>query len=285
MGLLDTIFSTRVALNGVEVVTRKILNFAGVEIEDDALNGRTNITVSAATLGNRAATSVLGRSAGTAGAAADIAAGADDRVLARSGGVLGFVQVVAAMLANNAVTDAKLRQSAARSVVGRAAGTVGDVADITAGADDTVLARTGGALTFATVATNMLANLAVSTAKIADAAVTSAKLAAGILDVAYSSANASRALAAGDYFRTMLVDSAGGARVITLPKDATLAIPVGTWGVIHRSGANDVSVAAEDGTVTVRSSGSELKVGRDDGFLYWEKRAANTYWISGEKKA
>lgn len=275
MTMLDALLGIKTLfLDGVEQVQRQKWNLSGVEIADDPTNERTNITVSAASLGDRTATSVLGRAAGTAGAAADIAAGADDRVLARSGGVLAFVQIATAMLAANAVTDAKLRQSAARSVLGRAGGTVGDVADIAAGVDDVVLARTGGSLQFATIATNMLAN----------AAVTAAKLAAGILDVAYSSANASRNLAAGDYFRTMLVDSSGGARVITLPKTATLDVPVGTWGVIRRSGANDVSVAAEDGTVTLKSSGDEYKVARDKGHLYWELEAANTYWIGGEKK-
>lgn len=215
MSLLDTIFSTRVALNGVEVVTRKILNFVGVTIEDDPANGRTNITVSAATLGNRTATSVLGRAAGTAGAAADIVASADDRMLARVAGALSFVQLTLGMIPNSLITAAKLT---------------------------------------------------------------------GVQEMLYSAASASRALDAGDYYRTMVVDSSGGARVITLPKNATLAIPVGAWGVIVRDGANDVSVAAEDGAVTVKSSGTELKAARDQAHLYWEKRATNTYWIGGEKK-
>lgn len=101
----------------------------------------------------------------------------------------------------------------------------------------------------------------------------------------YVAVSSSRALAVGDYFRTLLVDSSGGARVITLPKTSTLAIPVGASGLIRRYGANDVSVAAEDGTVTVNSSGNELKVSRDKGQLYWELQAANTFFISGEKKA
>jgi hypothetical protein len=276
MGMLDALLGIKkVFLDGVEQTQRQEWNFSGVEIEDDPTNERTNITVSVGGLGDRAATSVIGRSANSTGAAADIAAGADDRVLARSGGVLAFVQIVAGMIADAAVTDAKLRTSAARSVIGRSSGTVGTVADIAAGADDTVLARTGGVLAFATVATNMIAN----------GAITAAKLAAGILEMTYSSASSSRALDAGDYYKTLRVDSSGAARTITLPKDATLNIPIGTHGLIRRDGANDVSVAAEDGAVTVNSSGDELKCARDQAQIYWEKEAANTYWIGGEKKA
>lgn len=67
----------------------------------------------------------------------------------------------------NAVTDAKLRDSAALSVIGRSANTAGDPADIPAGTDGHVLRRNGATLGFG----------AIATAGIADAAVTNAKLA------------------------------------------------------------------------------------------------------------
>jgi hypothetical protein len=64
------------------------------------------------------------------------------------------------------VTNAKLRHSAALSVVGRTANTSGAPADIAAANDNEVLRRSGTAVGFGTVAT----------AGIADAAVTAAKL-------------------------------------------------------------------------------------------------------------
>jgi hypothetical protein len=64
------------------------------------------------------------------------------------------------------VTNAKLRHSAALSVVGRTANTSGAPADIAAANDGEVLRRSGTAVGFGTVAT----------AGIADAAVTAAKL-------------------------------------------------------------------------------------------------------------
>jgi len=71
----------------------------------------------------------------------------------------------ATTIANNAVTDAKLRDSAGFSVIGKATTGSGDPADIVA-ADETVLGRTAaGNLTFAQLATGQIANDAVTFAK------------------------------------------------------------------------------------------------------------------------
>lgn len=51
-------------------------------------------------------------------------------------------------IAANGVSNAMIRQSAAYSVIGRAFGSAGNVADITATADDRILARIGGVLAF-----------------------------------------------------------------------------------------------------------------------------------------
>lgn len=55
---------------------------------------------------------------------------------------------VAATIANNAVSNAKFRQSAGLSVVGNASSSTANVADITAGTDNYVLRRSGTALGF-----------------------------------------------------------------------------------------------------------------------------------------
>lgn len=57
----------------------------------------------------------------------------------------------AATIAANAVTDAKFRASAGTSIVGRSAGTSGNVADIAAATDGHVLRRAGGALAFGSI--------------------------------------------------------------------------------------------------------------------------------------
>lgn len=64
---------------------------------------------------------------------------------------LSWGQLSTDYLDAHAVTDAKLRVSAATSVIGRFAGTAGDVADITATADNQVLRRTGGVLGFGSI--------------------------------------------------------------------------------------------------------------------------------------
>lgn len=67
----------------------------------------------------------------------------------------------------NYVTDAMLRTSAARSIVGRASSSSGAVADITAtGSSDAVLRESGGSIGFGTVATAGIANGAVTSAKL-----------------------------------------------------------------------------------------------------------------------
>lgn len=117
-----------------------------------------------------AALSVVGRSANSTGDVADIAAGTDGHVLRRSGTTLGFGTIATGGVADDAVTDAKLRNSAALSVIGRSANSTGDPADIAASADGDVLRRSGTTLGFGTVATAGIADNAISNAKIRDSA-------------------------------------------------------------------------------------------------------------------
>jgi len=58
---------------------------------------------------------------------------------------------VAATIANNAVSNAKFRQSAGLSIVGRTSNSTGDIADITAGTSGHVLRRNGTTLDFGTI--------------------------------------------------------------------------------------------------------------------------------------
>lgn len=69
-------------------------------------------------------------------------------------------------IAADAVGDSDLRNSAALSVIGRSANSVGDPADITAGTDNHVLRRSGTSLGFGTVATGGIADDAVTYAKL-----------------------------------------------------------------------------------------------------------------------
>ena len=77
-------------------------------------------------------------------------------------------------LGSNVVSDAKFRQSAGLSVVGRSANTTGNVADITAGTDGHVLRRSGTTVGFGQVATAGITDAAVTYAKIQN--ITTARL-------------------------------------------------------------------------------------------------------------
>jgi len=127
-----------------------------------------NDSVANADLRNSAGLSVIGRSANSTGDPGDIVAANDAEVLRRAGTTLGFGTVATAGIADNAVTDGKLRDSAALSVIGRAANSSGDPADIAAANDAEVLRRSGTALGFGTVATAGLADNSVTYAKMQD---------------------------------------------------------------------------------------------------------------------
>ena len=76
-----------------------------------------------------------------------------DQTITLTGDVTGSgTGSFAATIGSNVVTDAKLRQGAATSVIGRSASSTGNVADIAASADGQFLRRSSGALAFAVIA-------------------------------------------------------------------------------------------------------------------------------------
>jgi len=115
------------------LAARTIMNFvgAGITAADDVGNTRTNITL--ATVLNTIAT---------------------------NGGV-GAAEIV-----DNTVGNTEIRQGAAVSIIGRSANSTGNVADIAAGANDTILRRVANALDFGALTAGMFpANI------VADAAI------------------------------------------------------------------------------------------------------------------
>jgi hypothetical protein len=116
-------------------------------------------------LRNSTGFSVIGRSISGTGDPADITAG-NDTVLRRSGsGNLEFGALGTAQVADNAITNAKLRDSAGFSVVGKATTGTGDPADIVAGTNG-VLRRSGtGDVAFGTLVTGNIGDAQVTNAK------------------------------------------------------------------------------------------------------------------------
>jgi hypothetical protein len=85
---------------------------------------------------------------------------------------------IGATIANDAVTFAKMQNSAAAglSVVGRSAATAGDFAELTAATDGHVVRRSGSAVGFGTVATAGIADAAVTAPKLSGAQTGSAPI-------------------------------------------------------------------------------------------------------------
>lgn len=99
---------------------------------------------------------------------------------ALTGDVTASANANATTIAANAVSDTKLRDSGALSVIGRSANSSGDPADISAtAASDAVFRESGSALGFGTIATAGIANDAVTYAKIQNASAASVLLGRG----------------------------------------------------------------------------------------------------------
>ncbi len=131
-----------------------------------------NNVVSDAKLRQSAALSLVGRNVNSIGNVADITAtNLSDAVLREGGSVIAFGTVATNGITNNAVTDTKLRQAAALSVIGRSLNSTGNVADIAASAaSDAVLRESGSVLSFGTIATGGIAANAVTDAKLRQSA-------------------------------------------------------------------------------------------------------------------
>lgn len=159
--------------------------------------------------------------------------------------------LVAGVAPDNSITNAKLRDSGACSVIGRSANSSGDPADISAASNDTVLVRASNVLSFAQVTSPMVADNAITTGKIADGSVTAAKLAAGAGSVAgnnyvYARNNALQAVnstIATVVFGTEVSDTDGvfSSNSYTVPAGGT-----GLYGVMY--GITYSSLAAGGGT-------------------------------------
>lgn len=160
------------------------------DVTASAGSGATTIANDAVTnakLRNSGACSVIGRSANSSGDPADISAGTNDRVFCRTGDALTFAQISAAMIADDAVTFAKIQNLTTDRLVGRDAASSGDAEEITVGGGLEFTgsggiqrsALTGDVTASAGSGATTIANSAVTNVKIADATIAFAKWAAG----------------------------------------------------------------------------------------------------------
>jgi hypothetical protein len=226
---------------------------------------------------NVAAYSVLGNATGSGALLQTIGSAADGDVLRRSGSALGFGTIATAGLADNSVTNAKLRDSAALSVIGRSANSIGDPADIAAtAASDAVLRESGSVLGFGTVATGGIANNAVTFDKIQSVTFqnllgrsgpgsgnTQEVPLSGGLEFTGSAGGLRRSALTGD------VTASAGSNATTIANNAVNDAKLrdsGALSVIGRSANStgdpaDISASAASGAV-LRESGSTIGFGQ-----------------------
>lgn len=77
---------------------------------------------------------------------------------------------ISATIVNNAISDAKIRQSSGLSILGRSANSTGNITDITAANDGEILRRSGTSIGFGTIATAGIGANQVTNAKLAQVA-------------------------------------------------------------------------------------------------------------------
>ncbi|MCB9894503.1 MAG: hypothetical protein H6839_08640 [Planctomycetes bacterium] len=138
---------------------------------------------------------------------------------------------------NNAVTDAKLRDSAGLSVIGRSANSTGDPADVTAGTDHQVLRRSGTSIGFGAV------NIAQSAAVTGSLAIANGGTGASVARDALSNLGTLRAVSitytgTGSTSQTVTLTGINRAHYISIVRVSSgsaatqTAIPAGSTGNI-----------------------------------------------------
>lgn len=246
-----------------------------------------------------AARSVIGHASSVGGQVADIVAAVDGDVLRRSGATLGFGAVAQASVTNlvsdlaarvlttrainttapiagggdlsadrtlslndDGVTNAKLRNSSALSVIGRSTNSVGDPADIVAGVDGHVLRQDSGNLAFGFITTINIANSAITTALVGNNQITNAKL-ADMTDLRIKGRNAGSAGAPQDLTAAQVLGILG------------LSVPTGTGFTHITSGVQDAAAKLVDTADVNDNQITDAKL-RDSAALSVIGRSANT---------
>jgi hypothetical protein len=170
--------------------------------------------------------------------------------------------VITATIPNDSITDAKLRNSVALSVIGRSANSTGDPGDIAASADHQVLKRTGTAVGFGLLLETDLPAPSMTT--LTDGATVTWDVTGKREDMAQLTIAGARTLAitgAAAGFRGALHITESGA-------SRSLALPGGS--IVANSGAGAIALTGAD------TGKQKWTVSYDGSHYWWEQGASYT---------
>lgn len=85
----------------------------------------------------------------------------------------------------------------------------------------------------------------------------------------------------GDANGYKLLNTSGGASVVTVPSNAAVAFATGTRIYIEQKGANAITIAGDTG-VTVESRGGVFDIAGDHGVAVLFKKDTNTWTLTGD---
>ena len=179
------------AATATKLATARTIQLTG-KVGSSAISFDGSKNISIATTVNLASADIPNNAANTSGNAATATKLATARTISLGTDLTGSASfngsadiTIAATISNNAVTDAKLRQSSGLSVLGRSADTTGNVSDITATSNYQVLRRSGTSIGFGSIALNQSAAVT-GTLRVSNGGTGLSSIAAG--GILYSSA-------------------------------------------------------------------------------------------------
>lgn len=185
-----------------------------------------------------------------------------------SGGAPSWGTVATGGIADDAVTNAKIRNSAALSVIGRSANNSGDPADIAAGSDHQVLRRSGSTLAFGAI-------------NLSQANAVTGRLPAANMGPAIQEANHDINGVTSSSNTITAINAGFAAAYLTAAQDISLPISTapGTLLIIQNNTGANRAVSVPGGGINVgTTSGTEGVIIRNGGFSLWWKANA-TLWV------
>jgi hypothetical protein len=177
---------------------------------------------------------------------------------------------------NDAISNAKLRDSGACSVIGRSANSSGDPADISAAANDRLLARTSNALSFQQLTVGMIPDATITYAKIQNVSATDR-----ILGRSTSGAGVIEEITCTSFSRTLLDDADASAWRTTLAIDTDDTVQFGSVLQGHSAALSGV---AGGSSITPTSQVAATGVAASQGLFRYSNNSGGARLLTAKSR-